>query len=469
MKITFIHYHLKTGGVTTVLRQQIDAIGQSCEVLVLTGERPDPDFPARVVHIPGLRYTDGVREAIEPEKVAETICQAILSRWNNGCDLIHVHNPTIAKNVNFLKVLNALKKRGQKLFLQIHDFAEDGRPTAYFKEEYITDCHYGAINSRDYNILLKAGLKKEGLHKIPNTINSLSVISNIEQKQNRILYPVRAIRRKNVGEAILLSLFFKKGETLSITQPPNSPADIREYERWKTFVKKNRLSVKFDEGLVHDFHALVRSSRFIVTTSITEGFGFSFLEPWTAGKLLWGRKLPDICHDFEQKGIRLDHLYTRLKIPVDMIGSGRLFEAWKKCVKKTCDLFHVSIEEDELKNGFYKTIQDETIDFGLLGETFQRTVIKQVLTNRPWFKKLIELNPFLAFPGDVSGKHALIAHNRKIIENTYTTTRYRNTLLDIYEKVVKIPVRHRIDKRLLLGMFLDLERFSLLKWCDDSR
>ncbi|MBW2154687.1 MAG: hypothetical protein JRH18_23880, partial [Deltaproteobacteria bacterium] len=112
---------------------------------------------------------------------------------------------------------------------------------------------------------------------------------------------------------------------------------------------------------------------------------------------------------------------------------------------------------------------DETIDFGLLGETFQRTVIKQVLTNRPWFKKLIELNPFLSSPGDVPGKGALIEHNRQIIERTYTMARYRNTLLDIYEKVVKIPVRHRIDKRLLLNMFLDLERFSLLKWCDDSR
>ena len=30
MKIAFMHYHLKTGGVTTVIKQQLEALDQHC-------------------------------------------------------------------------------------------------------------------------------------------------------------------------------------------------------------------------------------------------------------------------------------------------------------------------------------------------------------------------------------------------------------------------------------------------------
>ncbi|MCK4467277.1 MAG: hypothetical protein KAU60_02880, partial [Desulfobacterales bacterium] len=165
MKIVLAHYHLKTGGVTTVLRQQIEAIKNDCEILVLTGELPDSPFPADIKHIPGLAYSGrSSKKVFTPKKVAESIIKAIHSKWKQGCDILHVHNPLLAKNKNFLKILQELRKRKIRLFLQIHDFAEDGRPLSYFDEdEYVPDCHYGVIKSRDYNILLKAGLKKKGL------------------------------------------------------------------------------------------------------------------------------------------------------------------------------------------------------------------------------------------------------------------------------------------------------------------
>lgn len=33
MKIAFIHYHLKTGGVTSVLKQQVETLRDVCDVL----------------------------------------------------------------------------------------------------------------------------------------------------------------------------------------------------------------------------------------------------------------------------------------------------------------------------------------------------------------------------------------------------------------------------------------------------
>ena len=200
MKIAFIHYHLKTSGVTTVLRQQVEAVLDTCDALVLTGAPPESSFPCDTLHIPELGYDRPGQNRFNPEDVAASIIKAINLKWKSGCDIVHVHNPTLAKNSNFLKILKALQNRKIKLFLQIHDFAEDGRPLSYFSDdEYVPDCHYGVINSRDYNILLQAGLKKEGLHKIFNTIKPFNFNSTGVTTKECVLYPIRAIRRKNIA------------------------------------------------------------------------------------------------------------------------------------------------------------------------------------------------------------------------------------------------------------------------------
>lgn len=467
MKIAFIHYHLKTGGVTTVLRQQVESIIDTCDPLVLTGDSPESPFPCDTVNISGLGYDIFERDRVDPENVVSAIIKAIHKKWKDGCDLVHVHNPTLAKNKNFLKILNLLKEKGIRLFLQIHDFAEDGRPLSYFsEEEYIKDCHYGVINSRDHAILLKAGLKKEGLHKIFNTIQPFNFTSTDSISKTHVLYPVRAIRRKNIGEAILLSLFFKNNAPLVITLPPNSPADIKSYEDWKTFVKEKGLNVIFEAGLTHDFPDLVLSSAFLISTSISEGFGFSFLEPWTAKKILWGRKLPDICQDFEKKSIRLKHLYSRLNIPMEWIDNEKLFHTWENSIQKISAMFSIVIEEAFIKNAFEHTTANDTIDFGLLNEPFQKQIISVILTSSTNRDRLIRLNSFLSNPGDVPNKDALIQNNREAVLLNYNKPKYKKNLLDTYTKVIRNNVRQKIDKRTLLSEFLILKNFSLLKWCD---
>lgn len=468
MRIALAHYHLKTGGVTTVLRQQIEAIKNDCEILVLTGELPDSPFPADIKHIPGLAYYGrSSKKAFNPKKVAESIIKAIHSKWKDGCDILHVHNPLLAKNKIFLKILHELREREIRLFLQIHDFAEDGRPLSYFDEdEYVPDCHYGVINSRDYNILLKAGLKKEGLHKIFNTIKPFEFKKKAVETKKIALYPIRAIRRKNIGEAILLSLFFKNHVALFITQPPNSPIDIISYKGWKRFVEENRLDVVFEAGLKYDFEKLVLTARFLITTSITEGFGFSFLEPWTAKKILYGRKLPDICYDFEQNGIKLDHLYTKLLVPVKWIDKKDLYERWRASVLKAWSLFNYKIDNKNIEKGFSAITKNNNIDFGLLNESFQKQIIACILSDKKNANRLRSLNPYLSHIGEIKNQEDLIQNNMKAVLSNYNNTAYKKKLFEIYSKVCKNPVRQRIDKKILLAEFLNLHKFSLLKWGD---
>lgn len=467
MKIALMHYHLKPGGVTTVLKQQAAAISAFGDVLVLTGQPPDKSFPFDTAYIPGLGYDDHDRPLTDsPRQVARAVEAAIISRWKNGCDLLHVHNPTLKKNRNFLAILTYLQQKGLTLFLQIHDFAEDGRPQVYFKEAYPANCHYGVINRRDETLLKKAGLKAQGLHLLPNTIRFFDCEHRPPESEAApfILYPIRAIRRKNIGEAILLSLFFKESASLYITLPPNSPADTEAYLNWCRFVKKADLKVVFEAGLRHDYVNLVRSAQAMITTSINEGFGFCFLEPWTAHKALWGRKLPDVCRDFESQGVSLDHLYKYLRVPVTWLGKRRVFEKWVACVMAASALLGLKIEKDVVIQAFERMTQDHSIDFGLLDEAFQQEVINRILSAQAAKAMLIQLNPYLVDFRKMPPKKALITANHRIIRHAYHPQAYGKQLMQIYARVTTLPVRHQIDKAVLRAHFFDLDTFSLLKW-----
>ncbi len=469
MKIAFLHYHLKTGGVTTVIKQQLAAIGKKWQTVVFTGLPPAQPFPADFVYIPELGYSSQHQTDFNPDDVAKTIFDAINQKFKGQCDVLHVHNPVLAKNRRFLEILNSLQKRGLTLFLQIHDFAEDGRPRDYFTDEYPSNCHYGVVNQRDYDILLAAGLSENGLHLLANSINPgqfghLSPKHKFERPF--VLYPVRAIRRKNIGEVILLSLFIGSHRSLAITLPPNSPEDKKSYEGWKTFVENCNLNVEFEKGLDQDFNTLVLSADSLVTTSITEGFGFSFIEPWLFNKLLWGRSLPDICRDFTHRGLRLDHLYNALRIPMDWIDRRRFTQRWVDCAQHAYHLFSLSIDEVSTYQAFDRITENDVIDFGILDEVAQKEIIIRLISSKLAVEKLVRLNPFLSMSGNVSCNDDLVQDNRRVIEENYNPAAYRQKLFSIYHKVAARPVQHRIDKVTLAKAFLDLAHFSLLKWGD---
>jgi hypothetical protein len=463
VKIAFIHFHLKTGGVTTVLHRQIAAIQGPCDLIVLTGDHSSTVLPCEVAGIPELGYDRPGLSPPDPDRVARRVLQVLSDKWPDGCDVLHVHNPILAKNRSFLQIIKRLHQAGVNLFLQIHDFAEDGRPDAYFKEDYPENCHYGVINARDAGILSGAGLDRSGLHLIPNAVDGLTAYPG-RCPEARILYPVRAIRRKNLGEAILLSMFFANGQRLAVTQPPNSPSDAASYRDWVGWVGKKHLSVDFEVGKKKDFGALMASAQSVVTTSITEGFGFTFLEPWTAGKLLWGRRIKGICEDFERRGIRLDSLYDRIDVPLAFIDDKAFRREWHQAVWRAAGCYGKSIADDAINDAFARMIHGQRVDFGLLSETFQRQVLERLIHDPSARADLVALNPWLSHPGEVSAASTMIEHNRRSVLEQYSLDQYRTRLLDMYERVAGHAVSHRIDKMALLDAFFDLDRFSLLKW-----
>jgi hypothetical protein len=435
---------------------------------VITGELPPASFPVNVIHIPELAYTSVFRKPFEPEDVAKAVVRKIRDHFDGPCDIAHVHNPLLAKNTNFLNILKALQKRGLPLLLQVHDFAEDGRAQLYFKEDYPADCHYCVVNSRDYRILLKSGLKKQGLHQLFNCVSSPQILPKPVTEAPVVVYPIRAIRRKNIGEAMLWSSLLDDEIKLSITLPPNSAPDIASYKSWKVFAAHHRLRVEFDSGLSKPFETIVCSAHSLLTTSITEGFGFSFLEPWLFDKFVWGRKLPDICIDFESRGVDLDHMYSELMVPIEGFDSEAFNNQWRKTIKGTARIFGLQIDPAQIQAAYSAITKGGMIDFGLLGEKFQKQVLQNLLSQRAYMQQLLNVNPLLSNFGSTTAHKNIIESNRNAVNDNYHMAQYRENLLKLYTQVVATSVRQHIDKKKLLSEFFDLNRFSLLKWGIDD-
>jgi hypothetical protein len=252
---------------------------------------------------------------------------------------------------------------------------------------------------------------------------------------------------------------------LVITLPPNSEQDIRSYQNWKMFAAKHGLAISFDAGLTHDFNTLVAECQFILTTSITEGFGYAFLEAWTASKAIWGRLLPEICRDFLDQGILLDAMYTRVSVPLEWIDSKNLAQRWKKTLGSKSERLGLSLAKQALQKAWAQVSDHGLIDFGLLDETCQQQIIQRLLQDRRACQALIKLNNFLGeAPPAGSLEENRISHNGDIISKCYHPDQYTRKLMNIYKKAIQTSVIHQVDKTVLARFFLAPQSFSLLKW-----
>jgi hypothetical protein len=217
-------------------------------------------------------------------------------------------------------------------------------------------------------------------------------------------------------------------------------------------------------GLRKNFQDLLRQARHVVSTSIAEGFGFTFLEPWVAGKNLEGRLLPAICNDFSDADIRMGHLYTRVDIPLAWFGRKRLIERFQDCYRRNRRLFGHAAEMPSTQSFTAPLLKAEFIDFGLLDEPLQALVIKAVQSDPARRQRLLALNPALQRMGRHPRSHPRIQHNRDRIIETYGQITYGSRLKTIYREAVTLPVCHRIDKSRLVKEFMQFHNFNLLKW-----
>lgn len=454
-----IHYHAQPGGVTSVVERAVEALGDRVESFFLTGEAPQGESVLRL-HIrvvPDAGYAPA--DSPQPDFVA-----AAIAAFGVEPDLWHIHNHSLGKNPAFTAAVLRLAETGRRLLLQIHDFAEDGRPQNYRQLGPLVDrlypvakhVHYAVLNRRDHAFLRRAGVPNDQLHLLPNAVTPMPETSGAQATESGLyVYPCRAIRRKNIGELLLWSALMPEAQ-FAVTLAPRNPQARPVYDAWAAFAREERLDVRFAASEQIPYPELVASAEALITTSIAEGFGMAFLEPWLAGKPLVGRNLPAITGDFTEHGLDLSPLYSRLPVPLELPGADfrdRFLSKLEQALRSNLESYNRPYSHACFEQATAALVGADGVDFGILDEELQRAVVRAARRDpRP-------------FPHRLQSTASLVQRNRAVAETHYPLAAYGDRLAALYDTVLAStpgPLAFA-DGQKLLDEFLAPGRINLLR------
>ena len=483
MRVALVHYHLQWGGVTRIVSHQQEALGQrGIATVALTGKPPAVWDAGNVRVLPGLQY-EADRPSVSPAELAAQMRAEAGAALGGPPDLWHVHNHSLGKSMVLPLALLRLAEQGERFLFQIHDFAEDGRPANYramlavmaegcrrtlFRLLYPRGghLHYAVLNRRDFRFLQEAGLDAGHLHLLLNPVD-LKPAGNGQPAASAgqppfWLYPTRAIRRKNLGEFLLWSALAPKETRFGVTSKPDTPAEHPHYRRWRQLAGEWGLPVQFEmvgPGKP-SFVELLHQADVAMTTSIAEGFGMAFLEPWLLGVPVFGRTLPEIMPHAGNEDVRLPWSYNRLDVPLEWLGRARIEQAAREGVQRCLAAYGRCPGKDDVHRVLAAWIRDSGVDFGRLDEVLQETVLRRLVATQAQSA----LGEPIRLPNPVS-QQGIVAENQALLRSRYSLARYGEVLEAVYLRVAGsagTAVDH-LDGEALLDRFLAPERLSLLR------
>ncbi len=524
MNLAILHYHLNRGGVTRVVENQLaalDAVLDPAEpwpVAVIYGGRRNgwnEDLPGKLravrlslYELPALDYDQQqdlskTHPAGEGKPLADQLAD-LLGQIGFGPQetVLHVHNHALGKNAALPAALTRLAADGYPLLLQIHDFAEDFRVANYRRLRppgphrgnvtaalypQAPHVHYAVLNGRDQEILQAAGVPSgeadKRLHLLPNPVPPMDRLPSksdargrlaerfdVAEHQRFVLYPVRCIRRKNVGEALLYAALAPPDTVIGLTLPPLNPDEVPIYETWKKLAEELDLPCRFETGAPGglSFAENLAAADLILTTSLAEGFGMVFLEAWLAGHCLLGRDLPEITRDFTELGLRFDWLRPRLVVPVEWVGIDTFQQMIIQAYGRTLDAYGRDEPEDLTAQSESRT-EGGLVDFGDLDETLQQQVLRIVCRDGKNRRRVLLDNPRLEQALSPRGEqdHEAIAQNAEIIRQHFSCVPSGRRLLDLYRRVLSSPQKRHTEPLSgaprILDQFLAFGRFRPIR------
>ena len=407
MNVAIVHYHLGPGGVTQVIKAASQALtAAGIRHVVLTGDAPPSDWgvsPQTVVrasrpehrHIPGLGYLT-TAGSLTVEILTESLRAAATEALGGPPDLWHFHNHSLGKNCLVPHVVARLAREDERIVLQIHDLAEQGRPANY---QLVANCRtiypfsprirYAFLNSRDLGVFTAAGLPPENAVLLPNPVPlpAAPPCDPPADSPSPILFaPVRGIRRKNLGELVLLAALAPAGTRVAVSRAPRNPEALPVHDTWRKFAVKHCLPIGFDvvdrfapaAGAATDFESWLAHASHIVTTSVSEGFGLPFLEAAAHGKPLIGRNLPHLTAEHARHGIRAGRLYDRLLVPVDWSDLPILRDHLTTDLERNHRDYRRPLSQQTIDATLAALVRDGYLDFGNLPEPLQQEIIERL-------------------------------------------------------------------------------------------
>ncbi len=498
MRVAIVHYHLAPGGVTTVIESASQALtAAGIPHVILSGDTPPSRWgvspqtvarPSRPVQVPTLGYLPDPGTHT-PADLLTNLRTAATQALGAPPDIWHFHNHSLGKNVFLPEVIDLLAAAGERLVLQIHDLAEDGRPANYpliaaqaTLYPFSSRIHYAFLNFRDLRTFTDVGLPPENATLLPNPIPIPSAslrdlcASAVNSSSPTILFaPIRGIRRKNLGELVFLSALAPPHTWFAISRAPLNPAALPIHEHWWKFAARLRLPIEFDvterlapaAGATSSFESWVENATHFVTTSVAEGFGMPFLEAAAHHKPLLGRNLPHLTAEHARHGIHTGHLYDRLLVPLNWIDLTLLRDELTVDLERTCRAYHRPPSQEFIDSTLARLSQGEWLDFGNLPEPLQQGIIERFRSD-PANRSV----PLVEIDGTTQPAAAWLANTLADRTPTaapgqltpYSLENYQHSLSEIYQNLTSqpaAPVSHLPPER-ILNAYLTPDRFHFL-------
>jgi len=464
VELVIFHYHLQPGGVTGVIRQTTEALkgtpGTVDTIRIVSGATSDvPSLPEGVIleTMPSIGYLSrqrlaeyappGPPDSTPPGPVGQVsrravadgagelsarIADELVSRFGGRDRVWWVHNHHLGKNPAFTRALVeiASTRRDQPIVLHIHDFPESGR---YGNLRFLVDAgvsdmypagpnvHYVTINSRDREILEDAGVT--AVTYLPNPVDIPagtaqpapeatptirerlvdaygSEFPRFHRDHRIFLYPVRAIRRKNILEAALVTMLQEEPTSLIVTLPGVSQAEkkysamVEHAYRDGTIPGLFAIGTSLDRFGI-DFGELQSGCDAIVSSSVQEGFGYQYVAPLLLGKPLIARRL-EIMRDIEDLFDGYPHtFYDRLVVPRETPSLSGPVSLLRFQYDERIDRLAGTIPDsavEALRTAVTELLEGATIEFSFLLPQMQYVVLQDIRRDASFRQDLKGLN-----------------------------------------------------------------------------
>jgi hypothetical protein len=289
---------------------------------------------------------------------------------DGGNCLVWAHNLGVGRNLLLARELaSACAERGLPLISHHHDWWFDNRwarwlelrrfgfrtltasARAVFSEQGHTV--HAAINNADAAILWRHFGKAS--FWLPNLTEPASPPSPVRVRaahcwlRNKLahgdapvwLLPCRALRRKNIAEALLLTRWLRPEAWLVVTGAASSADEVFCFRALEMAAHQHHWRLRLgvlagDESRKPSVADMLGASEAVLLTSIQEGFGLPYLEAAAAQRPLLARRLPNIAPDLERFGFRFPQAYDDILIaPVlfdwraERARQAKLFRDWR--------------------------------------------------------------------------------------------------------------------------------------------
>lgn len=489
MNVAIVHYHLNRGGVTQVIANHLRSLDEVFDstaavrgALLYGGRRKGwsdslldqlNNLSAELIEIPDLDYDAG--QSASPAQLYEQLDIALRSRgWIPSDTVIHVHNHGLGKNLSLPGAIHRLAQSGYAMLLQIHDFAEDYRPDNYRRLKSLPNIdstedtagllypqapniHYAVLNRRDWRILRTAGTDPRKLHVLPNPVlapgplpdrwqsrRRLETRFHIRPNDSYLLYPVRCIRRKNLGEVLLWSALLREHACIGLTLPPLNKLEMPNYRRWQRVAKELKLPCRFEVGGEQglSYAENLSAADKILTTSVAEGFGMVFLESWLVERILVGRDLPEVTTDFAAAGVSLETLKPHFQVPLELVSADRLRDSLKSMYRDVMAVYgRTSPTDKDMERYLDELTSDGLVDFASLSSELQYRVVVSIWEQPHCRNRLLAVNPWFSQVVEMKQTESVrIAHrNAKVVRDRYCPAKLGHQLDGIYRTLLAAP------------------------------